>query len=124
MSHSRQVDLLVSHMRRQCCLSSASSRVTETVSMKMPCGECFQKCFRAYNMINIWLNTVMPNVFMVWLPKMTRYVPGYRRLYLCDRFFEQKKAENEDKNTHSLENNGFYSSISFVSVIQILASTR
>ena len=33
-------------------------------------------------------------------------------------------AENEDKNTHSLENNGYYSSISFVSVIQILASTR
>ena len=49
---------------------------------------------------------------------------GYGRLYLCDRFFEQKMAENEDKNTHSLENNGYYSSISFVSVIQILASTR
>ena len=49
---------------------------------------------------------------------------GYWRLYLCDRFFEQKMAENEDKNTHSLENNGYYSSISFVSVIQILANTR
>ena len=33
----------------QYCLSIASSRVTETVSMKMPCGECFQKCFSAYD---------------------------------------------------------------------------
>ena len=49
---------------------------------------------------------------------------GYRRLYLCDRFFEQKMAENEDKNTNRLENNGCYSSISLVSVIQILASTK
>ena len=48
---------------------------------------------------------------------------GYRRLYLCDRFFEQKMAENEDKNTNRLENNGYFSSISLVSVIQILAST-
>ena len=48
---------------------------------------------------------------------------GYRRLYLCDRFFEQKMAENKDKNTNRLENNGCYSSISLVSVIQILAST-
>ena len=48
---------------------------------------------------------------------------GYRRLYLCDRFFEQKMAENEDKTTHRLEDNGYYSSISLVSVIQILAST-
>ena len=39
-------------------------------------------------------------------------------------FFRAKMAENEDKNTHSLENNGYYSSISFVSVIQTLASTR
>ena len=39
-------------------------------------------------------------------------------------FFDQKMAENEDKNTHSLENNGYYSSISLVSVIQILASTK
>ena len=49
---------------------------------------------------------------------------GYRRLYLCDRFFEQKMAENEDKNTHRLENNGYYSSIRLVSVNQILASTK
>ena len=49
---------------------------------------------------------------------------GYRRLYLCDRFFEQKIAENEDKNTNRLENIGCYSSISLVSVIQILASTK
>ena len=39
-------------------------------------------------------------------------------------FFEQKMAENEDKNTNRLENNGCYSSISLVSVIQILASTK
>ena len=32
----------------QYCLSSVSSRVTEMVSMKMPYGECFQKCFSAY----------------------------------------------------------------------------
>ena len=51
------------------------------------------------------------------------YWSGYRRLYLCDRFFEQKLAENEDKNTHRLEINGYFSSISLVSVIQILAST-
>ena len=38
---------------------------------------------------------------------------GYRRLYLCDRFFEQKMAENEDKYTNRLENNGCYSSIRF-----------
>ena len=50
-------------------------------------------------------------------------VTGYRRLYLCDRFFEQKMAENKDKNTNRQENNGCYSSISLVSVIQILAST-
>ena len=31
----------------QYCLSSASSRVTETVSINMPCEECFQKCFSA-----------------------------------------------------------------------------
>ena len=43
----------------QYCLSSASSRVTETVSMKMPCGECFEKCFSEYNMISLWLNTVI-----------------------------------------------------------------
>ena len=53
-----------------------------------------------------------------------RKYSGYRRLYLCDRFFEQKMAENEDKNTNRLENNGSYSSISLVSVIQILASTK
>ena len=58
----------------QYCLSSASSRVTETVSMKMPCGECFQKCFSAYNMISLWLNTIMPIIVMIWLPKMTRYL--------------------------------------------------
>ena len=58
----------------QYCLSSASSRVTEMVSMKMPCGECFQKCFRAYNMISLWLNTVIPIIVMIWLPKMTRYL--------------------------------------------------
>ena len=51
-------------------------------------------------------------------------IPGYGRLYLCDRFFEQKMAENEDKNIHRLENNGYYSSIRLVSVIQILASTK
>ena len=39
-------------------------------------------------------------------------------------FFEHKMAENEDKNTHRLENNGYYSSISLESVIQILASTK
>ena len=39
-------------------------------------------------------------------------------------FFEQKLAENEDKNTNKLENNGSYSSISLVSVIQILASAK
>ena len=49
------------------CLSSASSRVTETVSMKMPCGECFQKCFSANNMINLWLNTVIPIIVMIWI---------------------------------------------------------
>ena len=31
----------------QYCLSSASSRVTETVPMKWTYGECFQKCFNA-----------------------------------------------------------------------------
>ena len=55
-------------------LSSPSSRVTETVSMKMPCGECFQKCFSAYNMISLWLNTVIPIIVMIWLPKKTRYL--------------------------------------------------
>ena len=39
-------------------------------------------------------------------------------------FFEQKMAENKDKNTNRLENNGCYSSISLVSVVQILASTK
>ena len=58
----------------QYCLSSPSSRVTETVSMKMPCGECFQKCFSAYNMISIWLNTVISIIVIIWLPKMTRYL--------------------------------------------------
>ena len=58
----------------QYCLSSASSRVTEMVSMKMPCRECFQKCFSAYNMINLWLNTVIHIIVMIWLPKMTRYL--------------------------------------------------
>ena len=43
-----------------------------------------------------------------------RCVTGYRRLYLCNRFFEQKMAKNKDKNTHRLENNGRYSSISLV----------
>ena len=38
--------------------------------------------------------------------------------------FEQKMAENKDKNTHSLENNGYNSSIRIVSVIQIPASTK
>ena len=33
-------------------------------------------------------------------------------------------AENENKNTNRLEDNGCYSSISLVSVIQILASTK
>ena len=67
------------------CLSSASSRVTETVSMKMPCGECFQKCLSAYNMISLWLNTVIPIIVMIWLPKMTRYLHWriiYRHLRL------------------------------------------
>ena len=64
----------------QYCLSSASSRVTETASMKMPCGECYQKCFSAYNMINIWLNTVIPIIVMICLPKMTRYV-DWRIIY-------------------------------------------
>ena len=58
----------------QYCLSSASSHVTETVSMKRPCGECFQKCFSPYNMISLWLNTVIPIIVMIWLPKMTRYL--------------------------------------------------
>ena len=58
----------------QYCLSSASTRVTETVSMIMPCGECFQKCLSAYNMISLWLNTVIPIIVMIWLPKMTRYL--------------------------------------------------
>ena len=49
---------------------------------------------------------------------------GYRRLYLCDRFSEQKMAEIEDRDTHRLENNGYYSSISLVSVIQILANYK
>ena len=39
-------------------------------------------------------------------------------------FFRAKMAENYDKNTHSLENNGYYSSISLVLVIRILASTK
>ena len=60
-------DLLI-----QYCLSSASSRVTETVSLKMPCGECFQKCFSAHNMISLWQNIVIPIIVMIWLPKMTR----------------------------------------------------
>ena len=67
-------------------LSSASSRVTETVSMKMPCGECFQKCFSAYDMISLWLNTVLPIIVMIWLPKMTRYLHWriiYRHLTLA-----------------------------------------
>ena len=66
-------------------LSSASSRVTETVSMKMPCGECFQKCFSANNMISLWLNTVIPIIVMIWLPNMTRYLQWriiYRHLTL------------------------------------------
>ena len=54
----------------QYCLSSASSRVTETVSMKMPCGECFN----AYNMISLWLTTGIPIIVTIWLPKMTRYL--------------------------------------------------
>ena len=58
----------------QYCLSGASSCVTETVSMKMPCGECFQKCFSANNMISLWLNTVIPIIVMIWLPNMTRYL--------------------------------------------------
>ena len=58
----------------QHCLSSVSSRVTETVSMKMPCGECFQKCFSAYNIISLWLNTVIPIIVLIWLPKTTRYL--------------------------------------------------
>ena len=66
-------------------LSSASSRVTETVSMKMPCGECFQKCFSANNMISLWLNTVILIIVMIWLPNMTRYLQWriiYRHLTL------------------------------------------
>ena len=69
----------------QYCLSSASSRVTETVSMKMPCGECFQKCFSANNMISLWLNTIIPIIVMIWLPNMTRYLQWriiYRHLTL------------------------------------------
>ena len=69
----------------QYCLSSASSRVTETVSMKMPRGECFQKCFSANNMIRLWLNTVIPIIVMIWLPNMTRYLQWriiYRQLTL------------------------------------------
>ena len=69
----------------QYCLSSASSRVTETVSMKMPCGECFQKCFSANNVISLWLNTVIPIIVMIWLPNMTRYLQWritYRHLTL------------------------------------------
>ena len=58
----------------QYCLSSASSRVTEMVSMKMPCGECFQKCFSANNMISLWLNTIIPIIVMIWLPNMARYL--------------------------------------------------
>ena len=42
--------------------------------MKMPCGECFQKCFSANNMISLWLNTVIPIIVMIWLPNMTRYL--------------------------------------------------
>ena len=69
----------------QYCLSSTSSRVPETVSMKMPCGECFQKCFDAYNIISLWLNTVIPIIVMIWLPKMNRYLQWriiYRHLTL------------------------------------------
>ena len=33
-------------------------------------------------------------------------------------------AENEDKNTYRLDKNGYYSSLSLISVIQILASTK
>ena len=62
-----------------CCLSSSSSRVTERVSIKMPCGECFHKCFSAYNMICQWLNTVIPIIVMIWLHKMTRYLHSYTR---------------------------------------------
>ena len=54
-------------------------------SMKMPCGECFQKCFSAYNIISLWLNTVIPIIVMIWLPKMTRYLHWriiYRHLTL------------------------------------------
>ena len=69
----------------QYCLSSASSHATETVSMKMPCGECFQKCFSANNMISLWLNTVIPIIVMIWLLNMTRYLQWriiYRHLTL------------------------------------------
>ena len=38
-------------------------------------------------------------------------------------FFRAKNGGNEDKNTHRLESNGHYSSISLVSVIQTLASS-
>ena len=53
--------------------------------MKMPCGECFQKCFSAYNIISLWLNTVISIIVMIWLPKMTRYLHWriiYRHLTL------------------------------------------
>ena len=58
----------------QYCLSSASSHVTETVALKMPCRECFQKCFNAYNMISLLLNNIIPIMVMIWPPKMTRYL--------------------------------------------------
>ena len=34
----------------------------------------FSKMLSAYNMISLWLNTVIPIIVMIWLPKMTRYL--------------------------------------------------
>ena len=34
----------------------------------------FSKMFSACNMISLWLNTVIPIIVMIWLPKMTRYL--------------------------------------------------
>ena len=39
-------------------------------------------------------------------------------------FLSKKMVENEDKTTHRLDNNGYYSSISLVSVILIIASSK
>ena len=55
----------------QTCYWSASSRVTETFFLTCPCGTCFKIYSTTENIIIVSLNTVIPNIVIVKLGKVT-----------------------------------------------------